>query len=50
MIERSLPLHFAHRKQLGDLAAQGRYRQLIAQEGIDFSSNDCLGLAVSPMK
>lgn len=47
MIERSLPLYFTHRKQLNDLAAQGRYRQLTAQKGIDFSSNDYLGLAGS---
>lgn len=47
MIESSLPLYFPHTKHLGELAAQGRYRQLTAQTGIDFSSNDYLGLAGS---
>lgn len=48
MIEHALPLHAMHRTQLSDLAAQGRYRRLIARGGIDFSSNDYLGLAGSP--
>lgn len=48
MTERPPMLHDAHRRQLNDLETQGRYRSLIAQEGIDFSSNDYLGLAGSP--
>ncbi len=40
-------LHDAHRRQLSELSARGRYRRLIAQEGTDFSSNDYLGLAGS---
>ncbi len=47
MIEPSPMLHDAHRRQLSELSARGRYRRLIAQEGIDFSSNDYLGLAES---
>ncbi len=48
MTEPLLMLHAAHRRQLSDLTIQGRYRRLIAQEGVDFSSNDYLGLAASP--
>lgn len=40
-------LHLAHAQQLDGLAEQGRYRRLIPQAGIDFSSNDYLGLAAS---
>ena len=37
-----------HREQLDDLAAAGRLRSLGPRAGIDFSSNDYLGLANSP--
>ena len=37
-----------HRRQLGELAAAGRLRSLKMREGIDFLSNDYLGLAGSP--
>lgn len=47
MMKRSPYVHQEHRRQLGELAALGRYRQLIAQNGTDFSSNDYLGLAGS---
>lgn len=47
MIEPSPMLYDAHRRQLSDLAAHGRYRRLITQQGLDFSSNDYLGLAGS---
>jgi 8-amino-7-oxononanoate synthase len=43
------PLYFAeHEVMLAGIAQQNRYRQLICQQGIDFSSNDYLGLANSP--
>ncbi len=37
-----------YRTMLADLSARQRYRQLSPQRGIDFSSNDYLGLANSP--
>ena len=37
-----------HREQLDDLAAAGRLRGLHPRAGMDFSSNDYLGLANSP--
>jgi 8-amino-7-oxononanoate synthase len=37
-----------HRDQLDDLTAAGRLRSLIPRAGVDFSSNDYLGLAHSP--
>jgi 8-amino-7-oxononanoate synthase len=37
-----------HREQLDDLAAAGRLRGLSRRAGVDFSSNDYLGLANSP--
>jgi 8-amino-7-oxononanoate synthase len=37
-----------HRDQLDDLAAAGRLRSLSPRAGVDFSSNDYLGLANSP--
>ncbi|MBM6575769.1 8-amino-7-oxononanoate synthase [Microvirga sp. SRT01] len=38
----------AHRRDLGALAERDRYRSLHARAGIDFASNDYLGLAGSP--
>lgn len=37
-----------HASQLRDLGAQGRLRRLSSRSGLDFSSNDYLGLASSP--
>ena len=37
-----------HQRGLAELAAQGRLRQLVPRTGLDFSSNDYLGLAESP--
>ena len=37
-----------HREQLDDLAAADRLRSLTPRAGIDFASNDYLGLANSP--
>ena len=36
-----------HQHALGQLKARGRYRQLLPRGGVDFSSNDYLGLAAS---
>jgi 8-amino-7-oxononanoate synthase len=40
-------LHDSHNTQLLGLRSQGRYRRLDPQSGVDFSSNDYLGLAGS---
>lgn len=37
-----------HRRMLGELAERQRLRRLIPRRGVDFSSNDYLGLAGSP--
>lgn len=41
----SPPIDSVFRAQFEDLRAKGRYRQLIPRRGVDFSSNDYLGLA-----
>jgi len=40
-------MHIEHQSMLDNLLARGRYRRLIPQDGVDFSSNDYLGLAGS---
>jgi 8-amino-7-oxononanoate synthase len=47
-IERSTSPTFAHVRALDALARRGRLRRLIPRMGIDFTSNDFLGLAESP--
>ncbi|MEP7349168.1 MAG: 8-amino-7-oxononanoate synthase [Sphingorhabdus sp.] len=40
--------HTAHRALLDTITAQGRYRRLSGRSGVDFSSNDYLGLSIAP--
>ncbi|MBJ6122725.1 8-amino-7-oxononanoate synthase [Sphingomonas mollis] len=43
-----MPHLAAHRRDLDQLAAMGRRRSLAPRRGVDFSSNDYLGLSTSP--
>jgi 8-amino-7-oxononanoate synthase len=45
--ERLSQMHDSHARQLRALAAEGRLRRLAPRRGLDFSSNDYLGLATS---
>lgn len=47
MIPKASALATDHRRMLADLAERQRFRQLMPRGGVDFSSNDYLGLARS---
>lgn len=48
MISEATDFAADHRRMLADLAERQRLRRLISRQGVDFSSNDYLGLAGSP--
>lgn len=48
MISEATDFAADHRRMLADLAERQRLRRLISRSGVDFSSNDYLGLAGSP--
>lgn len=48
MISEATDFAADHRRMLADLAERQRLRRLIPPQGVDFSSNDYLGLAGSP--
>lgn len=48
MADNNLPFFAEHKAMLEQITQNDRYRRLIPQKGLDFSSNDYLGLSGSP--